>query len=152
MANITDKYYDNVNTTEFLKNIPGSAYDIIDVDTVINSSGDFRELKGIDAIVNGITQILMTEKGTYLFNPEYGVGLQKYLFEPNDEITKARIKEETVVAIKTYEPRVAVNVSVTYSTSNKRSFYLNLEITYRGETRRTTIPFDDRLLKSSEDN
>ena len=122
---------ENINTTDFINQIAGTTYEIRDIDTVINSSGDFKELRGIDAIINGITQILMRDKGSYIFSPEYGCSLFRYIFELNDEITKSRIKEDVVLAIKKYEPRVAVMVDVEYSSTNKRAFYLHLKITYK---------------------
>jgi len=53
----------------------------------ISSSGDFRKVRDIDVILTSWTNILLTPRGTYIFDPEYGSNLHLILFDPVDDIT-----------------------------------------------------------------
>lgn len=48
-------------------------------DLVVGQNGDYVELEGIDALRQAIFNRLITRPGTYVFVPEYGVGIESYL-------------------------------------------------------------------------
>lgn len=137
------------NTETFEKTVPGSFNEIMDLEPTIDSNGDFRKLSGIDAIVTDIIKILMTEKGTYLWDPLYGTGLHKKVFEQGDDVTRQSIDQETHEAIKRYNPNIVSLINSNFFNGNK-GFAVNISINYNGESRRFTIPFQTDLLRSVE--
>ena len=62
------------------------------------------------AIMQSISNLLLTNKGERLFQPQLGSGLQTALFEPMDFGTAAIIKNEVRECLSKYEPRIRVNV------------------------------------------
>ena len=63
-----------------------------------------------------ILNILQTEKGTYPFEPAFGVNLEKYLFRLNNVQTEASIQNEVQDAVTQWMPYVRVgpnNIRVT---------------------------------------
>jgi phage baseplate assembly protein W len=53
--------------------------------------------------------ILRTRPGERLMRPDFGCGLDRYLFEPNTVATLRLIQEEVKRAITRWEPRVTLN-------------------------------------------
>ena len=53
--------------------------------------------------------ILRTRPGERLMRPDFGCGLDRYLFEPNSIATLRLIQEEVKVSIQRWEPRVTLN-------------------------------------------
>ena len=61
-----------------------------------------------ELIKESIFNILTTNKGERVGNPEFGTELDKLLFNPNLEQYWEAIKLEVVKDIETWEPRVAI--------------------------------------------
>jgi uncharacterized protein len=53
--------------------------------------------------------ILRTRPGERLMRPDFGCGLDRYLFEPNNTSTLRLIQEEVKRALARWEPRVRLN-------------------------------------------
>ncbi len=70
---------------------------------------DLIVVKDKAAIMQSITNLLLTNKGERLFQPQLGSGLQTALFEPMDFGTAAIIKNEVRECLGRYEPRISVN-------------------------------------------
>ena len=58
------------------------------------------------AIKQAIVNLLMTNKGERLMNPDYGSDIRRYLFEPLDYGTSQQIVGGIQTAIEKYEPRI----------------------------------------------
>ena len=72
-------------------------------------TSDFDE----SAVRNSILNLFNTVPGQNLLNPEYGLNLLQYLFEPINETSGRQIGNDIVAGINTYEPRVLVkNVEI----------------------------------------
>jgi hypothetical protein len=92
--------------------------------------------------------ILRTRPGERLLRPEFGCGLDRYLFEPNDVATLRLIQEEVRRAITRWEPRVrldevrvesdpadprAVNIAIIYTlVATQRRERLGLSLALQG--------------------
>ena len=72
------------------------------VKTDLNVSYDMQAVK------NSIANLLSTKKSEKILNPEYGLRLEDYLFEPITETTATAIYNEILNAITIFEPRVQV--------------------------------------------
>jgi len=65
-----------------------------------------ERLKGADAVMASIGNILATPIGSVPGHPEFGCGMDKYLFEQIDLLTTHMIKEEVQYALGRWEPRI----------------------------------------------
>ena len=64
--------------------------------------------KDASAIKQAIVNLLLTNKGERLMNPEYGSDIRRYLFEPLDYGTANQITGNIKSTIDTFEPRISV--------------------------------------------
>ena len=64
--------------------------------------------KDASAIKQAIVNLLLTNKGERLMNPEYGSDIRRFLFEPLDYGTSALVKQNIVTTIGRFEPRISV--------------------------------------------
>jgi phage baseplate assembly protein W len=59
-------------------------------------------------IEQAIQIVLLTSRGERVMLPELGAGLRDFVFEPNSELTRARIGESVRKALVDWEPRIDV--------------------------------------------
>ena len=71
-------------------------------------TNDLVVSKDASAIKQSIVNLLMTNKGERVYQPEYGSDLRKFLFEPMDFATAATIQSNIVSTIKKFEPRIGI--------------------------------------------
>ena len=64
--------------------------------------GYFSKSYGLDLIRNNLRQLLLCQKGERIMLPDYGISLQKYLFEPLDETTYFLIRNEVLQTLRKY--------------------------------------------------
>jgi phage baseplate assembly protein W len=75
--------------------------------------------------------ILMTEQQERIRLPEFGGTLGRFLFEPNTVATRQRIQDQIAVALRRWEPRIAVeSVDVEPDPADERQSAI-ATITYR---------------------
>ena len=104
----------------FNKNIAGQHGEIYDVLPFIESSGDFKSVKGIDVVINSIRTLLLTPLGNYPFDPTHGSILYKQIFELGDKITKDIIEYEVSERVAQTDDRVKVtNVELKHFADQK---------------------------------
>ena len=88
------------------------------------------------AIKQAIVNLLLTNKGERLMNPDYGSDIRSYLFEPLDYGTASQIKRNIISTIDRWEPRISVlNLN---ATPNFDDNGFDVEMTY--EIRGTDDP------------
>ena|ERR1044071_4448217 len=63
---------------------------------------------GDDNVRESIRIILMTRQGERLFEPDFGAGLDRWLFEPNTVTTRQVIKDRIAKSLAQWEPRISV--------------------------------------------
>lgn len=109
MARLTPRTKGKVFFSDFLSNleqVPGRA----DVARVVNEN----------AVKQSIKNLLMTDRGERLMQPEIGCDIRGSLFENMDPNTILILKENIKKTIKTYEPRcickgVVVNANIDHN-------------------------------------
>jgi phage baseplate assembly protein W len=80
------------------------------------------------AIVNSLNNLFNTIPGQNLLNPEYGLNLIKYIFEPATETTAHMIGNYIMDNVTNYEPRVQVqNINITIN-KDEQTFTIVLSI------------------------
>ena len=78
------------------------------------ATGRIRQSEYEEDIAEAIRIIIWTSKGERIMRPDFGSGIEKYLFESNDDTTLRLIEAEISDAIRLWEPRVhQVEVKVT---------------------------------------
>ena len=70
---------------------------------------DLIVVKDKAAIIQSISNLLLTNKGERPFQPWLGSGLETALFEPMDFGSAALIKDSIGECLNKYEPRIRVN-------------------------------------------
>ena len=69
---------------------------------------DLIALKNSSAIARSIRNIVFTQPGEKIFNPDFGSRITESLFENMDEVSALAIRDEIENSITRFEPRVNV--------------------------------------------
>jgi len=112
----------------FQNQISGKESEIYDYVPVIGGTGDFIRLSGINVIINSLRNLLMTPRGHYPFDPEFGSDLYKKLFEMSDEITKKEIEYEIKTVITKYDRRIKIVSTILKWSTDKKTIQINVKI------------------------
>jgi phage baseplate assembly protein W len=75
----------------------------------IGTDGRMQWSSGELNVRESICIILRTQQGERILRPDFGCGLDRYLFEPNSVATLRLIQEEVKLSIQRWEPRVRLN-------------------------------------------
>lgn len=80
------------------------------------STNTFFQMSSVtkDAFSSDLLLLLLTQKGERYYLPEYGTNLQKYIFEPNDNLAANDIEQEIKRTVSLYIPALKIN-SVTFN-------------------------------------
>lgn len=76
-----------------------------------------------EAIKDSIRNLILTNRGERLFQPQIGCDITQSLFENINSVTVDRIKEATIQTIQTFEPRcnlIGVDVFANYDSDQIR--------------------------------
>ena len=134
----------------FSKKVVGSDGRIYDYLAKITASGDFKRIQDLNVIISSWNNILLTPKRTYLHDPEYGSDLHLMVFEPADEATITRIKEEIQNPLRTYDNRATIeNIDVLFR-PNGKGYQLNISVEYEGVKGALTVSFDDSTVLAQQ--
>ena len=71
-------------------------------------SNDLVRLTNEDAVKRSVKNLVLTSFYERKFNARLGSNIQRYLFEPLDNITKKLISDDIRLVIENYEPRAEV--------------------------------------------
>jgi uncharacterized protein len=74
----------------------------------VDANGRFAWSEGESNIRESIAVILKTESGERVGVPEFGAGLGRFLFEPNNASTHARMQDAIILALSRWEKRIKV--------------------------------------------
>ena len=114
-----------------------------DFTSKISSKGDFTRIDGLQAILNSWNNILLTPLRSVDHDPEYGCELYKYVFAPQDEVTRDLIKQEVYQRLFYYDDRAKIqDVQVGYL-KDKKGFYLHIFINYQGKKEKLQLFIDE---------
>jgi phage baseplate assembly protein W len=90
------------------------------------ATGDVRPIGNESAVKSSLLNLMRSLPGSKPFYPEYGVNIEKYLFELADPTTESMINEEIARCIKQYEPRV----DLLAVESSMEDYGINIKIEY----------------------
>jgi phage baseplate assembly protein W len=100
-----------------------------DVNPDVNVESHLELVYNEDSINKSIVTILSTRKKSRVFRRNFGSYLQDVLFDPMDQITVDRIKQEIVTAIREWEPRVTITTATVLPDYENQRYYVALEYT-----------------------
>ncbi len=108
-------------------------------------------LYDLEDIYQSIHNILNTEKGERLFNPNFGVSLERFLFEIVTPLTEKQIYLEVYTALKQYEPRIEINSSLSFvKGENFHDIYVEIAFTIKGKVSDLYL-YQSRVSKKQKD-
>ena len=84
------------------------------------------------AIKQAIVNLLLTNKGERVMQPDYGSDIRSFLFEPLDIGTAVQIKNSINYCLATFEPRIAVNMIEVLPSYEDNGFSVELTYSIRG--------------------
>jgi uncharacterized protein len=72
-------------------------------------TGLMAKKSGVDQIKADMLQLLLTNPGERVMLPDFGVPLNKLIFEFNDTILESTARDMIAAALKKWEPRVVIS-------------------------------------------
>lgn len=96
----------------------------------VDATGALGWSTGEDSIREAILIILSTPKRSRIMRPEFGCGIQDFVFAPNNAATRALIAAEVRLALTRFEPRIDL-LAVTVEAQRDAPNTLMIAIDYR---------------------
>lgn len=96
----------------------------------INGRGGFSLVSGEQDVAEAIWIILTTRRGERIMRPEFGCGLNDYVFAPNNASTRGAIAYQVQQALTQWEPRIDL-IDVRVEEDADRPNLLRISIDYR---------------------
>lgn len=91
------------------------------------ADGDVQKDSNVDAIINSLTNIVLTVQGERRMLPTFACNIKRLLFEPIDEITARLIAEGIVDAIQIWDERIEVTTFDIEPLYDENSYRCRLE-------------------------
>jgi len=130
-----EKYYFDINKIGIISTKSRNEDGFYDLALVINE----------EAVMESIYNILLTQPGERVMNPRFGCDLDRYLFEPLDDVTGFKLMREIYNAIQDFEPR-AINLEVVVTPDlNVQTFIV--DIYFSVNTSNEPVKFQTTLEK-----
>ncbi len=100
--------------------------------TPIRLAGDGEAAldSGADKVRSSVRLILGTRRGERAMRPDFGAGLEDFLFEPISTTTAALVRHRVETALVRWEPRIDL-VEVLVDVADRRRGRLDIAIAYR---------------------
>jgi phage baseplate assembly protein W len=93
---------------------------------LINDSNGYENNQTIMAVINqNLKMILLTSPGERIMDPNFGVGMKRYLFEQNDSSTYSRIKAKIKRQVSQYMGYIKIEDVLFHSESNNDNITAN---------------------------
>lgn len=112
----SDKFTQTQKTPDFFS-------DILDDFFAHPITGDIVRIKNEQSIKQSVRNLILTNYGERLFNPNIGSNLQNSLFDFGDGVTTSDIQYHIKQTLDNYEPRIYIlNVNVTVDDTQQTLF------------------------------
>lgn len=97
----------------------------------LNKKDNINDIQGlfdIESVKNSIVNHFLTAPGQKILNPEFGIDLRRFLFDPVDDFTSDIIQDEIENKLPESEPRIEIkNVSVV-ADEDLQQYNIELEV------------------------
>jgi len=97
----------------------------------LNKQVILKDVQGsydLQAIKNSIINIFLTSPGQKILNPEFGLDLRRYLFEPVNSTTAYSIKYDINTKLPSQEPRIQLQDVNVDAITDAQEYYIALQI------------------------
>lgn len=98
--------------------------------TAVDGVGEARLESGAEKVRQSIRLILGTRRGERTMRPDFGAGLEDFLFEPLSTTTAALVRHRVETALVQWEPRIDV-LEVLVDVAGRGRGRLDITIGYR---------------------
>ena len=137
-----------------LKSISGKdvnlsrAFKDITVDFARNPfTQDVSQVSNDNAIKQSLRNLVMTQPGEKLFQPQIGSGVRQLLFEPMDGFTADAIRDDILNTVGQHEPRITINNLAVVEQYDANQFNVTIDYNIVGQPLVETVSF---ILKRPE--
>jgi phage baseplate assembly protein W len=96
----------------------------------LDAHGRWPAADGERSVRHALWTILLTQPGERLMRPEFGVGLERFIHQPNHTGTRHVIASEVERAVRRWEPRIDLD-AVEVVPDAQRSTWVRIAIRYR---------------------
>lgn len=96
----------------------------------VQPDGRWPAVDGERSIREALWNILLTRPGERLMRPEFGVGIERFVHEPNNATTRHLIADHVGQAVRRWEPRVDLDAVEVVSDARERT-RVHVAIRYR---------------------
>ena len=97
----------------------------------LNRKEELKDVQGlfdIESIQNSIANALLTSPGQKILNPEFGIDLRRFIFEPVNPFTQLEIQTDIEERLPGLEPRIELeNVEVS-ANEDQQEYNITLQI------------------------
>lgn len=94
-----------------------------------NEQKDLKAIYNAAAVINSIKNILTTSPGEKILNPEFGVDLRDYLFEPVTETRAFFVGTDLYNGLTNQEPRITIERVDIVAVPDESQYEISLNIT-----------------------
>lgn len=105
------------------------------------SNGDIQKDDDVNAILNSLSNIILTYQGERRMLPTFASNIAYLLFEPIDEITARLIAENLIDAIKVWEDRIDITGFDIEPLHDQNSYRCRINFTIVGSSEVETVNF-----------
>jgi phage baseplate assembly protein W len=96
----------------------------------LGADGELGTDSGAEKVRQSILLIVSTRRGERVMRPDFGAGLEDFLFEPASTTTAALIRHRVETSLVLWEPRIDV-IDVAVQLTGRRTGRLDITIRYR---------------------
>ena len=89
---------------------------------------DLDALYDVESIRNSVVNCFLTAPGDKILNPEFGVDLREYLFEPVDTYTTELIRTDIEDRLPDLEPRIQLEFVDVIANIDEQQYEITLQI------------------------
>lgn len=103
--------------------------------------GKLPQIEGPEKVRQSIAIILDTEPGERIMLPSFGCGLRRFLMQPNTTATCAQIQREIERALRTWEPRISVDLVRCVAGDDPAMVIVDIQYTHLRDGRRDNFVY-----------
>ena len=97
----------------------------------LNRKEELKDVQGlfdIESVQNSIANALLTSPGQKILNPEFGVDLRRFIFEPVSVFTQLEIEADINENLPLFEPRIELENVEVIANEDLQEYRITLQI------------------------
>ena len=97
----------------------------------LNRKEELKDVQGlfdIESIQNSIANALLTSPGEKILNPEFGIDLRRFIFDPVSPFTELEIQSDIEENLPNFEPRIELEKVEVSANEDQQEYNITLQI------------------------